>query len=112
MKLKPLIAAGSLVLSFGTWAGASQAGSPATTQTGGAAQPSGDPSSHGTTDRAGQTPQPIGTGGTAVEQEKGGSGKPANGTTDKKGKGKTKQGTAGKDGDTGTGGEGVKTKKK
>lgn len=107
MKLKMLIAAGGMVLMCSNWTSASQAGSPATTptnQTGGSTGPSGDPSSHGTTDRAGQTPQPIGTGGTAVEQGRGGSGKPTNGTSDKKGKRKPKHGTTEK------GGEGKKAK--
>jgi hypothetical protein len=112
MKLKTLIAAGSMVLTFGPWTSASLAAPPtgiATEQTGGSAQPSGDPSSHGTTDRAGQTPQPIGTGGTAVDQGKGGNGKPANGTSDKKGKRQPKHGKTDK-GDTGDGGQGTKQK--
>ncbi len=112
MKLTMLMASGCVVLMLGTWTSAAQSGSPATTPTqqtgsGGANSPSGDPSTHGTTDRAGQTPEPIGTGGTAVDQGKGGSGKPTNGTSDKKGKHKPKHGTTDKGGDTGTGGQGT-----
>jgi hypothetical protein len=112
MTLKMLTASGCMVLALGTWANAPQVGSPATSPTeqtgsGGASSPAGDPSTHGTTDRAGQTPEPTGTGGTAVDQGKGGSGKATNGTSDKKGKRKPKHGTRDKGGDNGTGGQGT-----
>jgi hypothetical protein len=104
MKLNTLITTGCMALVFGTYSSAWQTGSPATTPTdqSGTAGPtgsSGDPSTHGTTDRAGQTPQPIGTGGTAVDQGKGGNGKPVNGSSDKKGKRKPKHGPTEKGGD-------------
>jgi len=88
MKLRMATATGCVVLMLGGWSAASQSGAPAPspTSTPSGVNGGGGPNGHGTTDKAGQTPQPIGTGGTAVEQGKGGAGRPTNDTSDKKGK--------------------------
>jgi hypothetical protein len=94
MTCKMILATGCIVLTLGSWTNAAQLGgtdtNPGSTQPAPSGSGVGDPSTHGTTDRAGQTPEPTGTGGTAATQGKGGSGKATNGSSDKKGKRKSK----------------------
>jgi len=102
MTFKTILATSCIVLTLGPWTSAAQLGATSTNPGSTPPAPSGggvgDPSTHGTTDRAGQTPEPTGTGGTAANQGKGGSGKAANGSSDKKGRRKPKHDTGDKGG--------------